>query len=110
MDIVCSGQFSAHTCLSLAQQKTIFSSSHRLIGFVGLPFGIYQPDKPTTVELLWNFMTVLALGVEAAKTNKYEMFYQYSLVFHVHGYCMTKDYDPYMLTAFVNLINVTLIV
>ena len=114
MDIVCSGQFSAHTCLSLSQQKTIFSSSHRLIGFVGLLYGIYQPDKPTTVELLWNFMTVLALGVEAAKTNKrYEMFYQYSLLFHVHGYCMTKG-NPYMLyesvTAFVNFINVTMIV
>ena len=74
-DIVCSGQFWAHTCLSLAQQNTIFSSSHRLIGFVGLPSGIYQPDKPTTVVnykfqwLIMIYMTLLALGAEAAKTE-----------------------------------------
>ena len=101
-DIVCSGQFWAHTCLSLAQQKTILSSSHRLIGFVGLLDGIYQPDKPTTVVnykfqwLIMIYMTLLALGAEAAKTDKrYEMF-QYSLLFYVHGYCMRKG-NPYML-------------
>mgnify|MGYP001799689116 CR=1 FL=1 len=58
-------------------------------------------------------MTLLALGAEAAKTDKrYEMF-QYSLLFYVHGYCMRKG-NPCMLyesvTAFVNLINVTMIV
>ena len=101
-DIVCSGQFWAHTCLSLAQQKTILSSSHRLIGFVGLLDGIYQPDKPTTVVnykfqwLIMIYMTLLALGAEAAKTNKrYEMF-QYSLLFYVHWYCMRKG-NPCML-------------
>ena len=80
-DIVCSGRFWAHTCLSLAQQKTILSSSHILIGFVGLIDGTYQPDKPTTVVnykfqwLIMIYMTLLALGAEAAKTDKrYEMF------------------------------------
>ena len=74
-DIVCSGQFWAYICLSFAQQTTIFSSSHRLIGFVGLPSGIYQPDKPTTVVnykfqwLIMIYMTLLALGAEAAKTE-----------------------------------------
>ena len=52
-----------------------------MIGFVGLLFGIYQPDKPTTAvnyKLQWLvmiYMTVLALGAEATQTVKrYEMF------------------------------------
>ena len=94
-DIVCSGQFWAHTCLSLAQQNTIFSSSHRLIGFVGLPCGICQPDKPTTVvnyKLRWLIMTYVTLLAfrSGSRKKRYEMFYQYSLRFYFHGYCIRK--------------------
>ena len=60
------------------------------------------------------YKAILALGEEAAKAEKrYEMFYKYSSLFYVHGYCMRKC-NPCMLnesvTAFVNLINVTMIV